>query len=787
MAAVRTPRAPARALVVERCRCLALRLSGTDTSVGSKRSRNNEIMAAVLDYFRQTDPRFGELSDEDLTRYIGETKPEFLRDPAFLALYNQTLRSRPAAPVTSPSRGRLVPIPEGPAPETPSLKPATAWTQFPPKPPQPQEPPKTITEVTGFPGQPLAAPFSPNLTPQWAKDEEEDWRRRREEIQGLEQWRLATLDLVGDDPVKRQEVEQLFKTQVESLGTSVVAPTPGMELIGKPIGVAVNRAERVSRAAVGDLAGIPANLAGYTEFGENVAAFAKAPEEELPVETRLKEYGAEGEPIVIPTQPPFVVNPRRALSVTGRVGLAAAGVAPVAGIAAGGAALGVPAPLAITAPLAFTPEGKPDPIGILAGLGLPAVDQFGRRLASDALVNFLNRHTTVALEEMVTQPGRFAHKVVERWPMLEQRSVARALEFGGGQVANNAYLLTLQTPGIVTADNPSEAFEEALINNVGMSLLGIPEITGRSSFTEEAVRTGRLAPRREIRRIPRVPSERRLPTGTEEAPPPAPGGVPSPEGGPPAPTLEKGGPPAFPGEKGPGPDATTQIGQPPGIPPQPQGGAGGGQALPPGPGDSVLGPTPGAGPEGPAAPTPPVTPTPPAPTPPTTPTPAPPTPAPPAPPDPRAARRAELERNIADTRIALANAEEKFAQTKDSYWERSIAQWKENLRLWEGILHREFPETKPPTPPPPTPPTTPPSAPVPPAPPVPPTPAVQGDVILGKPTVIFGARESVHQARYAWIPEELLQASHEGETFNLNQRFSPLENSRCYHLEKYLK
>lgn len=53
-------------------------------------------MSAVLDFFRQQEPRFQQVPDADLAKFIGDNHPEFLRDPEFNAQFGGSLA--PAAP-----------------------------------------------------------------------------------------------------------------------------------------------------------------------------------------------------------------------------------------------------------------------------------------------------------------------------------------------------------------------------------------------------------------------------------------------------------------------------------------------------------------------------------------------------------------------------------------------------------------------------------------------------------------------------------------------------------------
>ena len=54
----------------------------------------------VLEYFRSKDSRFKDVSDIELTKYIAESRPEFLKDPDFRDQANQVIP--PQQPNTSP-------------------------------------------------------------------------------------------------------------------------------------------------------------------------------------------------------------------------------------------------------------------------------------------------------------------------------------------------------------------------------------------------------------------------------------------------------------------------------------------------------------------------------------------------------------------------------------------------------------------------------------------------------------------------------------------------------------
>jgi len=73
-------------------------------------------MSDVLDYVRQSDPRFNDVPDDELTRYIGQSKPEFLQDPNFAKEYSdatdlgsvmEKAATGPSKPVRDPNDRRI--------------------------------------------------------------------------------------------------------------------------------------------------------------------------------------------------------------------------------------------------------------------------------------------------------------------------------------------------------------------------------------------------------------------------------------------------------------------------------------------------------------------------------------------------------------------------------------------------------------------------------------------------------------------------------------------------------
>lgn len=76
-------------------------------------------MSDVLDYVREKDPRFKEVDDTELTLYIGDRQPDFLKDEGFKQEFQQAKLSKvPAPPALQPppQRSSLEPVMAGEAP-----------------------------------------------------------------------------------------------------------------------------------------------------------------------------------------------------------------------------------------------------------------------------------------------------------------------------------------------------------------------------------------------------------------------------------------------------------------------------------------------------------------------------------------------------------------------------------------------------------------------------------------------------------------------------------------------
>ena len=296
-----------------------------------------------------------------------------------------------------------------------------------------------------------------------------------EQVAAINQW-FDSYQQLTDDPAKRAAMESARKAQIEKLGVSVVkeAPLP-TETVGRFVGPAVQGGVKVSQAAATDLAKFTWKTLGGDVTSpdlENLTAYALDPKDPLPIQeqtAKIKE---------------------RWKRVASYIGLAAAAAPVYVGSAAGLGMLGMPAPVANALTMGFDQDGKMDPVGVAAAIGLPVADSAGRKLTADALTKVLDK-VKVVRTELIDEPGRYAVKIMNKGLLkgLDHDAVLKALEIGGGQLANNAYLMALQTPGILSSEDPKSAMEQAVAQNVAMALMGMPELkAGGKSITYQTLK-----------------------------------------------------------------------------------------------------------------------------------------------------------------------------------------------------------------------------------------------------------------------------------------------------------
>ncbi len=350
-----------------------------------------------------------------------------------------------------------------------------------------------------------------------------------EEANALTQWYDSAKQLAGENIELVKRLEEQRQAQLRELGVEPLRDVDNpLKTVAKPVGQAIEGGAKVAKAAVGDVASLVAGVPA-----ENLSTFANDPKGPLPIEEQVAQ--AEG-------------WWRRA---AGYIGLAGAAAPVYLGGAAGMGAMGIPPATANAVMMGVDPEGRPDPIGIAAAFGLPIVDKAGRQLTAKALEKVFDR-VKVVRQELADEPGKIVAQIKNQGLLqaLKHDEILKAVEIGGGQLADNAYLLALQTPGILTAENPKEALLQAVAGNVAMALMGAPELKGGGkSITYETLRQ-RFAkgtwPEGRVERRPEPKPEARAIPPPEPAPPPpeAPVAPPPRPTPPPPPTPEPAPPPA---------------------------------------------------------------------------------------------------------------------------------------------------------------------------------------------------------------------------------------------------
>jgi len=345
-------------------------------------------------------------------------------------------------------------------------------------------------------------------------DPAERVRAKQAVLAPLDAWYKQTLDLVGDNPEKRAQALAIYTEKLKEQGVDVINEKSLNRVVGEIVGPPVAKGGKVTAAAIGDIANIVRG-----EAPENLAAFATQPEEALPVERKVKEAGSwQG--------------------FLGQVSLGASKAVPAAGVAVLGGAAGLSAPAANVLAMGFDEEGKPSPLGLAAALGLPIVDKAGRQLTAQ----FIEKRLTEGLKaskDIIDDPAALTEMIKLRYPTLQKEVVQKALEVAGGQLAGNAYLMALQSPGILESEDPKAAAMEAIAGNIGLALLGAGELvqSGRSlTFRSVAGKAARGEPIFQVE-VVETPPSKQAKSSSEPGQPPT-QGPPSPIS-PPAPPSER--------------------------------------------------------------------------------------------------------------------------------------------------------------------------------------------------------------------------------------------------------
>ena len=321
-------------------------------------------------------------------------------------------------------------------------------------------------------GDAIARGWLPALQPPPAPD----IALRTEAVRNLRDQYEARRQMLGDDFSKQKALTDEYRGELASLGITKLEDVTGLDVVGQTIGPAIGRGRKVLTATAGDVAswtmGMPA---------ENILSFARNPEAPLPIEEQLKE------------------------SVPGRIGLGLAGAPVIVGAAAGGSLLGLPAWAANVAVMGFDEDGRVDPLGLTAALGLPVADRVGREFIRSTFFKDTTRFmqpgelrdlfqrvtANTANPEEVELAKLINSKLSNRGvqstlgaamkqgleviqPTTLPGGVQQAVEIAGGLGAANGWLLAVNLPGILASDNPKQALLETVAQQAAFSLMSAP-------------------------------------------------------------------------------------------------------------------------------------------------------------------------------------------------------------------------------------------------------------------------------------------------------------------------
>ena len=331
------------------------------------------------------------------------------------------------------------------------------------------------------------APENPNI----------ERTKQAEQLKAQYEWRKGAS---GDDPVKQTKAKALYLDGLRELGIEPISDLPSpITSVGRIIAPPLAAGGKVMSAAAGDVVETISGEPGVP----NLRAFANNPDAPLPITEDLQRMPAWAR-------------------IPGKVTQAVAQAIPRIGAAVAGGMAGLSAPLANVGAMGFDDQGNIDPVGVLAATGLPMVDKLGRQLAASAI------QKTLARPIVIDAPGQLAAKVTAHYPALQKEAVQKALEVAGGQLANNAYLLALQTPGILQAENPGQALEDALVGNIALGIMGAGELNRGRSLTAEQL-SGKAARGEPILNVElKQPPAEPPPTVTKDVTPQPPPAAPAP-------------------------------------------------------------------------------------------------------------------------------------------------------------------------------------------------------------------------------------------------------------------
>jgi hypothetical protein len=422
----------------------------------------------VLENFRAKYPEYSDLGDDQVIRALGEKYPEYRQDPDFNAAWLRV--------GGMPSLQPIIPGSEG-----------SSKFQVPP---------------IGS-GSSTTSKEAPSSKPQ-----EDAYRIANREFQ-------AHLGWAGDDPELRSKAERIYKQRLGELGISYIEDIGPVEAFGKVIGPAAYHGAQALRAAVGD---VYEGLAGSSGPGflplPNITSFANDPDAPLPIQRKISEL----EP-----------GPAR---LAGKAGLALLGAPVPMGLAMLGGAVGLPQSAANLVAMGFDEEGKVDPVGALAAVGLPVTDKLGRDFVREAFFRKeLFKFSPAGLKELFARVAKGEGSEAEKnlAKVIEEESSKfqvpsskvtgietgvkqKVAEVAGGLLADNVYMLGLQLPGILASEDPKQALESAVAGQLGWMFMGLPELMGkRAKYEGVRVEVGRGKESSKLQ----APTSKEAPSGAE--------------------------------------------------------------------------------------------------------------------------------------------------------------------------------------------------------------------------------------------------------------------------------
>lgn len=107
----------------------------------------------------------------------------------------------------------------------------------------------------------------------------------------------------------------------------------------------------------------------------------------------------------------------------------------------------------------------------LAALALPAIDSIGRQLVAKGVSSVIVGGNKLVLESFERAPGIVTAEIRKSYPgLLDNETIQKALEFGGGQLLANAFLLAHDAPEIAASEHPTEELLKRTAVNVAMAL-----------------------------------------------------------------------------------------------------------------------------------------------------------------------------------------------------------------------------------------------------------------------------------------------------------------------------